>query len=202
MFLQVGVKGLRSVKRASLALRNVHVAPFWKGRQGFMNTSLYEPGEILAMNSHRHDDVVREVWRRLMQIRHLRFAARTRVATGWHGDGSGRVVPEQAAPDTLHTTETGTWQPPAGPPLPFRNVYRWTRRAGRLRLDHLRHGPEAPVYLFDLIPDGPDALRAAAPHVCNDDLYVGTLRLTPDALILLWTIHGPHKDERITYHYT
>ena len=97
---------------------------------------------------------IRMVWSRLLLVKHLSFESRSNAAetTGWSGSGSGVVGVEAARDSTILFHESGTWTPEMGRATTFTNVYRWTAdpAGGFIGLEHLRFGPERPVYLFDL----------------------------------------------------
>jgi len=105
------------------------------------------------------------VWSRIAAVRDLTFNASSGASTGWTGTGVGTVDVSQSAADALVYTESGTWTPNGGKQLSFTNVYRWTLLPETLRLEHLRFGPENPVYLFDLAVIDDSRLGSVAPHV-------------------------------------
>jgi hypothetical protein len=146
-----------------------------------------------------------EAWDRLRTIRELVFEARSRSVTntGWTGSGRGTVRVEQADGVTMLFHEKGSWTPEHGREITFNNVFRWTADPdGQLiRLEHLRFGPENPVYLFDLVLVSERVLESAEPHVCREDLYSARMEYDQAAVHLSWTITGPKKDERIAYSY-
>lgn len=141
------------------------------------------------------------LWDRLAGVRHLSFVAQSALATGWNGAGRGEVVVTSPVDAVLLFQETGFWQPEGGRALPFRNVFRWTNPGGGIRLEHLRYGPDAPVFLFDLVQQADGIWHAADPHPCRNDRYDACLTLQPDGFDLTWTITGPKKQERIVYQY-
>jgi hypothetical protein len=104
---------------------------------------------------------------------------------------------------TMLFHENGRWSPEGSRELTFNNIFRWTRDPDGLliRLEHLRFGPENPVYLFDLVPESGRVLTSAVPHVCQEDLYSARMEVGDGAVHLSWTITGPRKDERIAYSY-
>ena len=105
------------------------------------------------------------VWSRLGTIGELTFTTSSSASTGWSGSGTGTVDVAQPSSNILVYTEAGIWSPNGGKPLNFTNVYRWTLLPDSLRLEHLRFGPDNPVYLFDLgIVDG-TRMKSVAPHV-------------------------------------
>jgi hypothetical protein len=144
-------------------------------------------------------------WDRLGAVTRLSFRARSqsKSPSGWDGDGEGRVEVARNA-EVLIYREEGYWVQSGGPRLRFTNTYRWTLDAttGVIRLDHLRFGPRQPVYLFDLVSVGDQALESACPHVCRNDLYAARLSLEANTLRLDWSVRGLGKFEDIEYVYT
>lgn len=148
---------------------------------------------------------VREAWDRLCTIRELEFEAQSRSSTntGWNGSGRGTVQVENLDHETLLFHEKGSWDADGTRELTFNNLFRWTCDPGArlIRLEHLRFGPDSPVYLFDLVPESERVLFSAQPHVCRDDLYSARMVIADEAIVLSWTVTGPRKDERIAYRY-
>jgi len=144
------------------------------------------------------------IWQRLTQVRSLHSQCHSQLETGWNGQGEGRVSTEKPSTDTLVFREEGHWQNDSGTRFPFSNIYRWTLRTqptACIALEHLRFGPQQPVFLLDLAPDGPQRLRAVTPHLCGDDRYHAALSLADNALQFEWTVKGPAKDEYLLYTY-
>ena len=131
--------------------------------------------------------------------------ARSNGSTGWNGEGSGHVFLEKPSADILGFSELGTWTPiGAANPLVFRNVFRWTLSTNQrtICLEHLRFGPDNPVYLFDLYPQNPLKWETISPHICNHDTYEARVELHDKKVIMRWTIKGPEKQENLVYTYT
>ncbi len=145
-----------------------------------------------------------EVMSRLRQMRSLRFESCSAVASGWDGHGTGQVLVEEPGVGIVVFQETGTWQSAVAgrAPVSFRNVFRWTAHASALRLEHLRHGADSPVWLFDLAPGDHGRWQAIDPHVCGQDGYAASLWLEGETLHVAWTITGPCKRERLRYAYS
>jgi hypothetical protein len=113
-----------------------------------------------------------ELWASLCRVRSLHFVARSAASTGWHGTGSGTVVVASPARSVLTFTESGSWQPAAGPRIRFSNVFRWSLVGPAVvRLEHLRFGADHPVYLFDLAPRSGAEWASVNPHLCREDCY-------------------------------
>lgn len=104
------------------------------------------------------------VWTRLGSVENLTFNASSLASTGWNGAGVGAVEVSQPDSDVLLYRESGTWTPTDGKQLSFTNVYRWTRLAETIRLEHLRFGTDNPVHLFDLGTVGHSHMASIKPH--------------------------------------
>jgi hypothetical protein len=146
------------------------------------------------------------LWERLGGVRVLRIVARSALANGWCGSGSGVVAVESSPPEVLIFSESGIWQLMDGGRISFRNIFRW-RRLGidTLRLEHLRYGADHPVTLFDLVPgmDGTDGTwTSAEPHQCRDDCYQAGLWLAGSSIVLRWSVTGPRKQQTIESRYS
>lgn len=140
----------------------------------------------------------------LSQVRALRFQARSQAGTGWDGVGEGEVRVSRPSPSVVVFEESGMWQAdrPGAPGLAFRNVFRWTAQGAHLRLEHLRHGPDQPVFLFELAWAGQDAWHTVQAHLCGADTYEARLCCEPGAITVAWAIRGPRKDEALHYRYS
>ncbi len=148
---------------------------------------------------------VQKAWNRLLSVQAMTFEARSHAATntGWNGSGSGVVRVETVKVGMILFHERGAWTPESGRQTTFSNVFRWTADTdGRfIRLEHLRFGPDHPVYLFDLAPVDDEALESSEPHVCREDLYAARMEYDEQDIRLKWTINGPKKAENISYTY-
>lgn len=139
----------------------------------------------------------------LAAVTNLQFTAVSALGdAGWNGAGIGRVVVERQG-DALAFHEDGTWRTSAGATLSFKNVFRWTRLPVEkgCRLEHLRYGPDHPVFLFDLVSVAPNRYVSHTPHQCAADVYDGELTLSGSGIAFSWRIKGPRKDEVIRYRY-
>jgi hypothetical protein len=156
-----------------------------------------------VMQDDRGSKTVRELWKQLSLVRSVRFVARSANSAGWNGSGCGLVSVEHPDADVLLFHEAGVFETADGNTLRFRNLFRWwCIGPERLRLEHLRHGPQAPVTLFDLVADPDGTWVAATPHQCGADLYRAKLRLQGPDVLMRWTVTGPRKQETIDHHYS
>src|SRR4029077_659265 len=105
---------------------------------------------------------------------------------------------------TLIFHEKGIWQDKEGTEVNFSNVFRWTfdRHAKVIALEHLRRGPDHPVFLFYLAPSGNHSLSSVDSHLCGGDTYFGQIHFDRYSLRLNWRVIGPKKNEEIDYYYS
>lgn len=145
-------------------------------------------------------------WEKLRSITGLTFNATTRSKDrqGWNGKGRGEVTVSQQKSHELIFNEKGHWQDKQGEKVSFSNVFRWTldRQSWVISLEHLRHGPDNPVFLFHLASAGKHSLASVDSHLCGGDAYFGQIQMDPYGLHFNWRVIGPKKNEEIVYYYT
>ena len=139
----------------------------------------------------------------LRQIRTLRFEATSEMPNGWNGVGSGVVEVAEPSDRVLVFSESGTWSPKsdASREIRFTNTFQWSVLEEVIRLEHLRLGPNNPVYLFDLVRTGDGKWREQSPHICREDCYTAVLTVVQGQVHVSWSIIGPKKHESIAYMY-
>lgn len=118
-----------------------------------------------------------DAWDRLCAVRSFRFSAESNDRTsGWNGTGSGTVKVTVIGNSTITFTEHGTWAGDSGRQLDFRNIYRWRFDwdADAIRLEHLGHDPNRPVFLLALTPIDEATFESVSPHRCGPDIYTAT----------------------------
>lgn len=144
-------------------------------------------------------------WKKLINIRHLSFSAKTKSQEeiGWNGKGKGEVSVSEEKENILIFTEKGTWQAKDGKEMDFSNIFRWTldTDAGIISLEHLRRGYQQPVFLFHLAPLGNHSLSSVDSHLCDGDVYFGQIFFDKNSFRLSWRVIGPKKNEEINYTY-
>ncbi|RYX91788.1 MAG: hypothetical protein EOO28_24350 [Comamonadaceae bacterium] len=147
----------------------------------------------------------------LHRIRAHSFTATSPPDQGCNGQGTGNVRLASPGPGVLVFHESGSWTPDGQAPLQFSNVYRWTCReqvlagSGRcIRLEHLRHGKERPVWLVDLQARSAGDWHCRAAYECGDDRYMLAMQLLDDdsGLRMRWSISGPMKNTELDYLYS
>lgn len=83
--------------------------------------------------------------------------------------------------------------------IPF--VGLWIEKTGMLSLEHLRLGPNAPVFLFHLAPTGNNLLASVDSHLCEEDASLAQVVWDRHSIRLSWRVIGPLKNEEMQYHY-
>jgi hypothetical protein len=145
-------------------------------------------------------------WEKLNGVTQLTFHAKTKSKEekGWNGKGQGEVVIVKEGSNTLIFNEKGAWQGKQGGEVSFSNIFRWTldENAGVISLEHLRQGPNHPVFLFHLTPSGKHSLSSVDSHLCKEDIYFGQIHFEHYSLRLNWRVIGPKKNEEIDCFYS
>lgn len=143
-------------------------------------------------------------WERLKQVKQFVRIVASRHENGWNGDGRGAVFVSQPTGTILIFHERGSWHTKLGQDINFSNTWRWTidRSAGVITLEHLRLGPNQPVFLCQLRPLHVHLLAAIAPHVCAADIYMATVHWNHHSICLNWRIIGLQKNEELESCYT
>lgn len=145
-------------------------------------------------------------WEKLGHVTQLTFHAKSKSKEerGWNGKGKGDVAVTKEGSNVLVFTEKGTWMSKDGEEIGFSNIFRWTfdRQAQMISLEHLRRGPDRPVFLFHLVASGNHSLLSVDSHLCEGDTYFGQIHFDQYSLRLNWRVIGPKKNEEIDYHYS
>lgn len=159
-----------------------------------------------ARNQENNRQVLLAFWEKLRGVTQLTFHAKTKSKEerGWNGRGKGEVGISKEGGNLLIFNEKGTWQDKQGAEMSFSNIFRWTldRSAGVISLEHLRRGPDHPVFLFHLAPSGKYSLSSVDSHLCGGDTYFGQIHFDRYSLRLNWRVIGPKKNEEIDYYYS
>ena len=162
--------------------------------------------KTLPAHKDNNNQVLLSFWEKLIGITQLTFHAKTKSKqeNGWNGKGQGEVVMIKESSHTILFNEKGTWQGTQGGEVSFSNVFRWTldRGAGVISLEHLRRGPDHPVFLFHLAPSGKQSLSSVDSHLCGGDSYFGQIQFDLYSRRLNWRVIGPKKNEEIDYIYS
>lgn len=145
-------------------------------------------------------------WEKLKTIKQFTRTSqsRTKEKKGWNGNGKGDVLVRQQSDTTLIFHERGCWQIKQGQDISFSNIFRWTldRSAGIISLEHLRHGPDQPIFLFHLTPTSSNILASVDSHLCKEDVYLATIPWDRHSIRLNWRVIGPQKNEELECYYT
>lgn len=157
-------------------------------------------------NLENKGQVVVAFWEKLSAVNRLTFkaVAKSKDNKGWNGKGEGEVEVSKSGSNVLIFTEKGKWQGKEHEEVDFSNVFRWTldRENHLVSLEHLRRGPDHPIFLFDLSPSGQQSLISVDSHLCAGDTYFGQIRFDPQSVHLHWRIIGPKKNEELHYYYS
>ncbi len=141
-----------------------------------------------------------DAWERLCAVRSLRLSAKSNDRpSGWNGAGTGTVNVAVTGDSTITFTEHGTWAGDCGKQFDFHNIYRWRFdwNVGAIRLEHLRHDPNRPVFLLDLAPTDEATFESVLPPRCGADFYTASMKFGDDAVDLRWQVEGPKKDAEV-----
>lgn len=131
-------------------------------------------------------------WKRLFLVRRVTIQA--------IGEAFGEVKVKEEKKGVLLFFERGQWLPQE---IEFNNCLRWSfdYENGLIGLEHLRHGPNHPVFLFHLAPISPRCFQSIDSHFCRTDCYFGQIELGEQSIQFIWRILGPQKNEILHYTY-
>ncbi len=164
-----------------------------------------DSGKITAGNKQKINATLLAFWKRLSNVRSLTFisVAKGKSETGWNGKGKALVQLVRENTSTLVFQEKGTWVDKNEQEFDFSNSFRWTLdlSLGSISLEHLRHGPNRPVFLFYLTPSGEKSLESIDSCLCDSDTYLGQVRFDENTIRLSWRVIGPKKNEEIDRFY-
>ncbi len=150
--------------------------------------------------------IILAFWEKLTKVEHLVFNAKTKSQenTGWSGKGKGKVSVTKEGNNVLIFNEKGSWRGKQSEEVSFSNIFRWSldRQTAMISLEHLRRGPDHPVFLFHLAPSGRHSLSSVDSHLCGGDTYFGQIHFDRYSLRLNWRVIGPKKNEEIDYYYS
>lgn len=137
-------------------------------------------------------------WQRLSKVKHVS------IQTQSAGQAFGEVHIHEENKNTLVFTEQGQWHEGSPQEMVFHNTLRWSLdlSAGLISLEHLRYGPNKPVFLIALSPLGPNTLQSIDSHLCCSDCYFGRIEFTEKYIRFLWRILGPKKNEVLHHTYS
>jgi hypothetical protein len=142
-------------------------------------------------------------WEKLQTVKTLWFTAKSHLGENRSiKTGKAQVVISEQKGSCIFQ-EKGFWFLDQIPDTAFSNTLRWTLdpHANLLTLEHLRYGPENPVFLFHLTPTKPGVLESVDAHLCADDTYLGSIVWDKQGIEFCWRIIGPKKNEDLTMRY-
>jgi len=162
-------------------------------------------GSSIKMNPREGRLQLLEFWKKLNSVTQLAFHAATQSKenTGWNAKGRAEVEIVKQGESVLISKEKGILQSKGGGEMGFSNIFRWTLdiHTGMVSLEHLRRGVEHPIFLFNLMPSGPQMLSSIDSHLCERDSYFGQIVFDHTSIRLKWRVLGPKKNEEIYYSY-
>ena len=91
----------------------------------------------------------------------------------------------------LEFHETGAWEDGRR----TSNILRWSVEQGAIVLLHHRH--RSPVALVRLVEQAPGRWESQCAHLCAQDRYIASLRISDRGVALRWRISGPAKNMTI-----
>ena len=166
---------------------------------------LYSLVQLDSLERRIQEPLLISFWERLKTVKHFTRFAQSRIKDekGWNGKGKGEVVVTRPSDSILIFQERGTWKFQEGQDIDFSNVFRWIldRNAGMISLEHLRFGPDNPVFLFYLAPTGNNILASVESHLCEEDVYNAQVPWDRSTIRLNWRVIGPKKNEELEYCY-
>lgn len=133
-----------------------------------------------------------DFWKRLKIVKKFTLRAGTLSKDNKRWNGKGDILVNSNG-DVLIVRESGRWHQNTA----FRNIFRWTLDLGakRISLEHLRFGPNYPVFLFHLAPISPYSLASIDSYLCKKDVYSAKVFWSQQNISLIWHIFGPNKNE-------
>lgn len=178
-------------------------------KQGYHQLSLHDQHHYYCARDTRvtksEQSVLGILWERLRAVKSLSFSAQSKQnsQSGWNGNGKANIKMETPSPYCIISQEQGIWTTEEGQEFDFKNSYRWTWNSSKslISLEHLRHGQERPVFLFELTPVSATQFKTLHPYLCKDDTYLATLTRKSSTLEFHWRILGPRKNEEVHYVY-
>lgn len=171
-------------------------------KKGYTLLPPHEKKQYIKHETMPHNDnIVSRVWNKLHHVKELVFHSRSKV--GWNGKGRAEVTVMKEGENALIFYEKGNWKGENLQENDFSNTFRWTldKVTGMISLEHLRRGPQHPVFLFHLSPSGQHSLTSVDTHLCEGDAYFGQIFCDHQNLRLNWRVIGSKKNEEIDYYY-
>lgn len=167
--------------------------------------TFYARNQSDLMNVEKKLNILLNFWNLLKNVSTLSFNAKSKSTkeTGWNGRGHGEVSVTINGDNQIIFHEKGIINKESSPDINFSNVFRWTfdRFSGVIALEHLRYGPNNPIFLFHLAPTSYLSLSSVDSHLCHEDSYYGHITFDQFYLKFDWRVIGPSKNEEIDYYY-
>lgn len=150
------------------------------------------------LSKRTQEPLILSFWERLKTVKQFSREAKSRSESGWNGKGRGSITVTKSSDTTLIFQERGSWQLKEQN-IDFTNTFRWTldRSSGMVSLEHLRLGPDQPVFLFHLIPTTDNMLISVDSHLYEEDVYLAQVPWDVYSIRLNWRVIGPKKNEQM-----
>jgi len=141
-------------------------------------------------------------WKRLLKVERLNLLSKSQHMR--MQVGKAEITSELVNSNVLVFNEKGYWYVDQDPSISFSSAFRWTLNAksNLITLEHLRQGPNYPVFLFNLTASRPDQLVSIDAHLCGEDTYLGYITWDQSQITFHWRIIGPQKNDELIYNYT
>ncbi len=161
---------------------------------------IHQP-KVRASEAGNRKKALLAFWKQLVQVQSLSFSAKT-LSEVKQGEASVKVDIE--SPSVILFQEKGNWLINQRPDTTFSNIFRWTLDLGAalITLEHLRYGPNKPVFLLNFTPTKRGVLESVDAHLCLQDIYLGNLVWNKSYIDLYWRIIGPNKNMHLTSRYS
>ena len=142
-------------------------------------------------------------WEKLKTVRQCTYHVQSHFLVKKRWNGQGKVVISQPSPTMVIFHERGSWQVAPAKNINFTNTFRWTLDPNKdlISLEHLRFGPDRPIFLFHLTPTANNLLVSVDAHRCQEDTYAATVHWDHHSIRLNWRVIGPKKNEELEYCY-
>ncbi len=174
-------------------------------QKGFAHLPAEEKKHLFVYRNIKSSQSYLQQKRRALCLRsfgeRLLCAKQMTIRTQSGEEAIGEVSVKEEKPGIFIFTERGMWVKGTQQNINFHNSLRWSLvyEEGLLRLEHLRHGPDHPIFLSYLTPISGKHLQSIDPHLCQEDCYFGHIQFNKEGIYLTWRVLSARKNE--TFHY-
>jgi len=105
--------------------------------------------------------------------------------------------------DQITFLEKGYWETPDYNQLNFKNCFCWThnKKENLIRIEHLLHGNNDPMFLFDLQVEKTNLLKATNIYYHKENVHLAKIKWNKKQIIFSWRIIGASKNDFFHYVY-